>query len=127
MAVLSALPGVEVSIVVNNEELEEWDDPNTSSVDSASNSVTKIVQSHHGAEFSIKIKVDKPAAKLCKGRDKALSFVVSVDGRVIRRPFFRLKDAPETSVLTYARISETVTRSLIFQSVESTSPSAYLL
>ncbi|KAG9591014.1 hypothetical protein KCU77_g6519, partial [Aureobasidium melanogenum] len=56
MAILDALPGVEVTVVVNDEDLHEYQESDTANRE---DTVTKYIEAVDGANFAVKIKVTK--------------------------------------------------------------------
>ncbi|KAH0364053.1 hypothetical protein KCU65_g6976, partial [Aureobasidium melanogenum] len=79
MAVLDGLPGVEVTVVVDGDDLHEHQDTD---LQDEEDTITKYIEAVDGANFAVKIKVSKDAT--FKGDQ--LSFKVLVDGTRISRP-----------------------------------------
>ncbi|KAG9550739.1 hypothetical protein KCU71_g14049, partial [Aureobasidium melanogenum] len=79
MAVLDGLPGVEVTVIVDGEDLHEyWD----ADMEDEEDTVTKYIEAVDGAHFAVKIKVTEDAT--FKG--DTLAFKIKVDGSMIRQP-----------------------------------------
>lgn len=76
MAILDILPGVEVAITVNGENLQEYTEPDAQEEERV---VTKYIEAETGAQFAFKIKV--PQGFQFKG--DALSIICSADGSMI--------------------------------------------
>jgi hypothetical protein len=90
MAILDSLPGVEITVVVNGEDLHEYQDTD---MEDEENTVTKYVEAVTGANFAIKITMPKGFAF---GGD-CLSFRVKVDGLFAKSPLIGPGDTSEIS------------------------------
>ncbi|KAG9653192.1 hypothetical protein KCU95_g13375, partial [Aureobasidium melanogenum] len=90
MAVLNGLPGVEVTVVVDGEDLREYQDPN---MEDGEDAITKHIAVVDGANFAMKIKVTEDA--LFEGN--TLAFNVKVDGSEVSEPIIEPTDVEEHS------------------------------
>ncbi|KAH0159986.1 hypothetical protein KCU67_g6903, partial [Aureobasidium melanogenum] len=79
MAVLDGLPGVEVTVVVDGQDLHEYQDAD---MEDDEDTVTKYIEAVDNANFAIKIKVSEDV----EFKGDCLSFDISVDGVHIDRP-----------------------------------------
>jgi hypothetical protein len=88
MAVLEGLEGIEVTVCVDGQALNEYNDdelevqPGAISAHQASKTVSKYVEAVTGKEFSIKTTVKSPYKMDCP----CLSFLVKVDGSSVAQP-----------------------------------------
>ncbi|TIA62545.1 hypothetical protein D6C77_02681 [Aureobasidium pullulans] len=79
MAILDSLPGVEITVVVDGEDLHEYQDTD---MEDEENTVTKYVEAVTDANFAIKIK----GSQELQYKGDCLSLDVLVDGLRIQRP-----------------------------------------
>ncbi|THY04794.1 hypothetical protein D6D02_07885 [Aureobasidium pullulans] len=79
MAILDSLPGVEITVVVDGEDLHEYQDTD---MEDEENTVTKYVEAITDANFAIKIK----GSQELEYKGDCLSLDVLVDGLRIQRP-----------------------------------------
>jgi len=119
MAVLPALPGVEISIIVDGEPLPEWDDPNTTSNQPLYTKVTKFVAGQPGKEFSIQFKANRDSADNLKGDATAFCFVVDLDDQDSGAKLLFKNRCPQTRVRHGVRMNARMTRRYVFQSLDS--------
>lgn len=82
MAVLDSLPGVEVTVVVDGEDLHEYQDAD---MEDNEDTVTKYIEAVDGANFAIKIKATNNT--VFKGH--FLNFRTSLDGSSVCNPLIR--------------------------------------
>ena len=83
MAILSAVPGLEVTVLVNGNPLKEYDDAEFDKSNTSAREMSKYVVSVPGAEFSIRLACTKEALI-----HRAATLIVNMhlDGeRVVRR------------------------------------------
>ncbi|THW64471.1 hypothetical protein D6D19_09493 [Aureobasidium pullulans] len=98
MAILDSLPGVEITVVVDGEDLHEYQDTD---MEDEEDTITKYVEAVTDATFAIKIK----GSKRVTYKGDCLSFHVSVDGSSIEWPMIF---SEATKVEDHIRIVEGV-------------------
>ncbi|KEQ87734.1 hypothetical protein M438DRAFT_342867 [Aureobasidium pullulans EXF-150] len=99
MAILDSLPGVKVTVVVDGEDLHEYQDTD---MEDEENTVTKYVEAVTGANFAIKFK----GSRELEYKGEYLSLEVLVDGLCIDRP---LIGRERTRKGSYTYLSEGLT------------------
>jgi len=102
MAILKDLPGVQVSIFVNGQELHKYDDPDDDENNPAPDSVTKFIEAECGAEFSIRVDLKEEAKTAYKGddpTDHSLRFAVYVDGEWQESKLYDFDNMPMTGFI----------------------------
>ncbi|THX83186.1 hypothetical protein D6D05_03603 [Aureobasidium pullulans] len=99
MAILDSLPGVEITVVVDGEDLHEYQDTD---MEDEENTVTKYVEAVTGANFAIKFK----GSRELEYKGEYLSLEVLVDGLCIDRP---LIGRDRTRKGSYTYLSEGLT------------------
>ncbi|THY27019.1 hypothetical protein D6D00_05256 [Aureobasidium pullulans] len=82
MAILDSLPGVEITVVVDGEDLHEYQDTD---MEDEENTVTKYVEAVTGANFAIKACV----SQYFKYEGDCLGIRVEVDGLFVSSPLFK--------------------------------------
>lgn len=78
MAVLDKIPGIEVTVQINGQDVVEYDDPDASELDKSCPTSSKYIESIDDAEFTIQYKVTNEYRWGYKKH--RLSFIPSVDG-----------------------------------------------
>ncbi|KAJ9623096.1 hypothetical protein H2203_006029 [Taxawa tesnikishii (nom. ined.)] len=73
MAISDALPGVEVAVTVNGNDLKEYEDPE---IDAESRTVTRYIEAVSDQRFGIRIKIPKGF----EYRGDCLAFRITIDG-----------------------------------------------
>jgi hypothetical protein len=86
MAILDELPGIEVAVCINEQQIREYVDDDSLATPQL-NTVSKYIMSEKLAEFSIKIIVKEPYALNCP----TLGFQIIVDGVKVREPLLTQK------------------------------------
>lgn len=76
MAILDSLPGVEITVVVDGEDLHEYQDTHKND---GEDTVTSYIEATSGANFAIRIKISKDT--IYKG--DRLDFGVTIDGEYV--------------------------------------------
>lgn len=115
MAILDSLPGVEITVVVDGEDLHEYQDTD---MEDEENTVTKYVEAVTGANFAIKIMVPKKFGF----EGTCLSFHVLVDGAEAEHPLIQprhVRRAPKVRSVEGARVSNTHIRKFRFTELET--------
>ncbi|KAL2032885.1 hypothetical protein VTO58DRAFT_106057 [Aureobasidium pullulans] len=115
MAILDSLPGVEITVVVDGEDLHEYQDAD---MEDEENTVTKYVEAVTGANFTIKIMVPKKFGF----EGTCLSFHVLVDGAEAEHPLIQprhVRRAPKVRSVEGARVSNTHIRKFRFTELET--------
>lgn len=80
MAILDCLPGVEVTISVDNHNLEALDHGND--IEEEANTITKYIKIDPDVNFGVRLKV----AKWTAYKGDCLKFRICLDGEDVRRP-----------------------------------------
>ncbi|KAG9587462.1 hypothetical protein KCU77_g9196, partial [Aureobasidium melanogenum] len=115
MAVLDGLPGVEVAVVADGEDLHEYQDAD---MEDDEDTVTKYIEAVDNTNFAIKIKVTKDA----KFKGRALSFRMSVDGSSVRNALVRstlVRARTHVRVVEGAQVKAQRMRKLKFNALET--------
>ncbi|KAG9683845.1 hypothetical protein KCU95_g18025, partial [Aureobasidium melanogenum] len=115
MAVLDGLPGVEITVVVDGEDLHEYQDADT---EDDEDTVTKYIEAVDNANFAVKIKVTKDA----KFKGNRLAFEVLVDGTRISRPLIgprRRQVSTHVQMVRGIQVGDRHVRKLRFDALET--------
>ncbi|KAK6007689.1 hypothetical protein QM012_004503 [Aureobasidium pullulans] len=117
MAVLDSLPGVEVTVVVDDKDLHEYQDTD---MEDGEDTVTKYVEAVDNANFAIKIKVTADATFL----GNCMSFKTLVDGSragwpLVDSPRKRKRTRSHTRVVNGMQIGARQLRRLKFNAIET--------
>ncbi|KAH9876224.1 hypothetical protein J1614_004103 [Plenodomus biglobosus] len=81
MAILDAVPGLEVAIYSNNNELREYEDPST---DKTSRKLGCYIEAQSGATFEIRYSFKSPFPE-----ERTVAASISIDGEVMDEPLIR--------------------------------------
>ena|ERR1700761_4840135 len=89
MAILSTLPGLKVTIVVNDNALQEYEDADFDERNEAPREVSKYVASCPGAQFSVLLEcTDEILSQI----GSSLSVWLLLDGDIVRCKFWNRSD-----------------------------------
>ncbi|KAF2840592.1 hypothetical protein M501DRAFT_1009862 [Patellaria atrata CBS 101060] len=83
MAVIKGIPGLEISVVVDNDVVEEYDDEEAVR---ARKSVTKYIEAKSGAYFAVKVNMTN---KLQISKKYAVIVNIRMDGQSVKSTFFK--------------------------------------
>ncbi|THY50640.1 hypothetical protein D6C97_06964 [Aureobasidium pullulans] len=115
MAILDSLPGVEITVVVDGEDLHEYQDTD---MEDEENTVTKYVEAVTDANFAIKIK----GSQELEYKGDCLSLDVLVDGLRIERPLIgreRTRKGSYTRLVEGLNVRAGYMRKLRFNTLET--------
>ncbi|THX60033.1 hypothetical protein D6D06_01596 [Aureobasidium pullulans] len=113
MAILHSLPGVEITVVVDGEDLHEYQDTD---MEDEENTVTKYVEAVTGANFAIKACVSQQF----KYEGDCLNIRVAVDGLFVSSPLIEPGDTSKisTSLVDGVIVGDENIRKLRFSELE---------
>ncbi|THX82003.1 hypothetical protein D6D04_03752 [Aureobasidium pullulans] len=115
MAILDSLPGIEITVVVDGEDLHEYQDTD---MEDEENTVTKYVEAVTDANFAIKIK----GSRELEYKGEYLSLKVLVDGLCIEKPLIgreRTRKGSYTRLVEGLNVRAGYMRKLRFNTLET--------
>ena len=96
MAILPSLPGLEVTVLVNGNALQEYDDADFDESNQNTREMSKYVASVAGAEFSISLKFTK---KILNQIHPPIELSLSLDGDYVDVSLWELSELLEGALL----------------------------
>ena len=115
MAIIESIPGIEVAIIVESNDLQEYADPD---IEEEPNTITRYIEARHKAEFQIRYHIGQGF----KMKGNCISLSVKIDGQRVSHPVIKEKKVQHAAcngMVKGIRVSKSELKCFSFSIIET--------